>query len=338
MSQEKTFAVITSIQPPTACVRRLCERLRPQAIPLIVVGDKKGPFAYDVDGAELITLAQQASLPFSLAPLLPTGHYARKNLGYLTAISRGARCLYETDDDNAPNRVWKIRTETASARRITASGWYNVYRLYSDENVWPRGLPLDRVTAPFHDEGFNQRPELIALAPVQQGLANGSPDVDAVWRLTLDKNITFKPGPDVLLPRGAWCPFNSQATWWWAQAFPLLYLPSHCSFRMTDIWRSFIAQRCLWEFADGMLFHGAEVDQERNQHNLMRDFSDEIPGYLNNARIATLLENLPLRPGVAAVRENLSLCYVELIKAGIFPATEKPLVEAWLADLDQMLS
>ncbi len=107
---------------------------------------------------------------------------------------------------------------------------------------------------------------------------------------------------------------------------------------MTDIWRSFIAQRCLWEFADGVVFHAAEVDQERNAHDLMRDFSEEIPGYMNNTRIAALLDKLPLRPGIAAVRENFARCYDELIQAGIFPTQEKPLVDAWLKDIGQMPS
>ncbi len=106
MSRDKTFAVITSIQAPTPSVKGLCDRLRPHSIPLLVVGDKKGPFAYDLEGAEFFTLAQQAGLPFCLASLLPAGHYARKNLGYLVAMARGARCIYETDDDNAPNQAW----------------------------------------------------------------------------------------------------------------------------------------------------------------------------------------------------------------------------------------
>ena len=28
---------------------------------------------------------------------------------------------------------------------MSRKGWCNVYRLFSSETVWPRGLPLDRV-------------------------------------------------------------------------------------------------------------------------------------------------------------------------------------------------
>jgi hypothetical protein len=181
-----------------------------------------------------------------------------------------------------------------------------------------------------------QLPIVTVDSPIQQGLANLSPDVDAVWRLILDQEFEFRTGPSVLLPRNTWCPFNSQTTWWWPTAFTLMYLPSHCPFRMTDIWRSFIAQRCLWEFADGVVFHAAEVDQERNVHNLMRDFADEVPGYLQNSRIAEILENLELKPGCAATGQNLLACYHALVRAGVFPEVELPLVEAWVADLSQL--
>jgi hypothetical protein len=112
-----------------------------------------------------------------------------------------------------------------------------------------------------------------------------------------------------------------------------MYLPSFCSFRMTDIWRSFIAQRCLWEFAEGVVFHGPEVEQERNPHNLLEDFADEVPGYLQNARIAEILEGLHLRPGASEVEGNLLTCYEALVKVGIFPEAELSLLRAWLGDL-----
>ena len=174
-------------------------------------------------------------------------------------------------------------------------------------------------------------------APIQQGLANGSPDVDAVWRLLLDKEVTFRAGESISLPQGAWCPFNSQSTWWFPDAYPLMYLPSFVSFRMTDIWRSFVAQRCLWALGLGVVFHGPEMFQDRNPHNLMRDFEQEIPGYLSNDRIRVLLEELPLREGVDAVNSNLHRCYEALVTAEIVPTNEIPLLEAWLQDCASIL-
>lgn len=330
----RPFTVLTTIQPPTPSVLTLATALRPLNCPLIVIGDKKGPAHFSLEGAELIALEAQSKLPYKLAPLLPVGHYARKNLGYLIAFSRGATSIYETDDDNAPLSDWRWRERKVKAQSVSTSGWVNVYRYFSEENIWPRGLPLDAVTAPV------PAPDTTSSefdCPMQQGLANGSPDVDAVWRLVLDKNITFKAGPSIYLPRGAWCPCNTQSTWWWPPAFPLMYLPSFCSFRMTDIWKSFVAQRCLWELGTGVVFHAAEVFQQRNVHNLMRDFQDEISGYMKNREIAKLLSDLSLKSGPAHASENLLKCYEHLVANKIFPPEELPLVRAWIEDVEACL-
>jgi hypothetical protein len=102
---------------------------------------------------------------------------------------------------------------------------------------------------------------------------------------------------------------------------------------MTDIWRSFVAQRIAWENGWSVLFHHATVWQDRNPHNLMRDFEDEIPGYVNNTRIVTALSDLPLAGGSAAMADNLIRCYQTLIALGVVAEAEMPLLRCWLADL-----
>jgi hypothetical protein len=58
---------------------------------------------------------------------------------------------------------------------------------------------------------------------------------------------------------------------------------------MTDIWRSFVAQNILWSEGARLSFSPATVLQVRNQHNLIKDFQDEIPGYLDNKKICEIL-------------------------------------------------
>lgn len=329
-------AVVTTIQSPTAAVRRLRARLYDagDASNLIVIGDRKGPESFSLDGAQFFDLAWQLQCHYTLARTLPIGHYARKNIGYLEAIRQGASCIYETDDDNAPAGSWAPRALRTQARALNPSGkWVNVYRCFSHQLIWPRGLPLDEILKQGCLAPVIEGQESTVHAPIQQGLADLSPDVDAVWRLVLDAPFTFHQGPSIHLPPGAWCPFNSQSTWWWPEVFSLLYLPSHCSFRMTDIWRSFIAQRCLWELGHGLVFHAPEVVQERNPHDLMRDFSDEIPGYLRNRELVRQLECLSLKPGPSHVAQNLETCYRALVAKDFFPAEELGLVSAWLEDL-----
>jgi len=326
------YSVITTIFPPGPCMQKLSARLREINTPLIVVGDKKGPVSFDLEGTVFLSLADQGNLGFQIASLLPTGHYARKNIGYLYAIQQGAQCIYETDDDNAPNDLWKTRTKQVHAHKFKYNGWFNVYKHFSDAIIWPRGLPLDQIN---NDNALKELPmPEIMTAPIQQGLADGSPDVDAVWRLILDGNFTFSQNPDIYLEPGTWCPFNSQNTWWWREAFPLMYLPSHCTFRMTDIWRGFVAQRCLWAMGYGISFHAPDVYQDRNEHNLMRDFEAEVPGYLGNHTFVETLNGLDLTEGIGSASDNVCRCYDALISKGFFPREEMELVEAWCRDIE----
>ena len=86
----------------------------------------------------------------------------------------------------------------------------------------------------------------------------------------------------------------------------------------------------------GVVFHAAEAIQERNEHNLMRDFEDEIPGYLGNRRFAEVLSRLALAPGKENVADNLVRCYEALQTAGFFPVDELTLVRAWVTDFQRL--
>ena len=328
-------AVITTIFEPTECIKKLVYKLDNSAA-IILIGDSKGPEKFELQGTEFYSLDVQKKLDFKLADKLPEKHYARKNLGYLIAIQQGEDCIYETDDDNSPNSLWKLRTKTVEAVVAENKSWVNVYKHFSEENIWPRGFLLDKIndldSTPLHNNIIKTFD-----APIQQGLANIAPDVDAIWRLTQDKEFYFVDNKSIALQKGAWCPFNTQSTWWWKEAFPLLYLPSYCSFRMTDIWKSFIAQRCLWEMDYNLVFHAAEVDQDRNIHNLMRDFDAEIQGYQFNEKLTCVLEELNLLSGTENALYNLVLCYEALVAENILPKEEINLVKAWAIDIENLL-
>jgi hypothetical protein len=168
-------------------------------------------------------------------------------------------------------------------------------------------------------------------------LCNENPDVDAIYRLIMPLPQTFRKDRRVALTEGTWCPFNSQNTTWRREAFGLLYLPAYCSFRMTDIWRSFIAQRIGWANGWGVLYHEPNMWQERNVHNLMRDFEDEVPGYLNNSKICEELEDLALESGARKIGGNLRVCYEKLVEMGLVDARELDLLEVWNERIDELL-
>jgi hypothetical protein len=102
---------------------------------------------------------------------------------------------------------------------------------------------------------------------------------------------------------------------------------------MTDIWRSFIAQRIAWTCGWSVLFHHSTVRQERNDHSLMKDFEDEVPGYVNNAQIVATLTHLPLKTGADHIFENLLTCYQALVDLSVIDKQEIDLVKAWIKDL-----
>jgi hypothetical protein len=299
-------------------------------ISLIVIGDTKSPVEFSMDGCDFYSIERQIGLGFELTKGLPTKHYARKNIGYLVAIKNGANVIIETDDDNIPlDDFWLSRTRHLKARSVLTSDWVNVYRYFSKAHIWPRGFNLEKILEPLPALG----PIGEVYSPIQQGLADDNPDVDAIYRLTLSLPLRFDSHDSIALGASAICPFNSQNTTWFKEAFPLLYLPSYCSFRMTDIWRSFIAQRIASTCGWSIVFHNSTVRQERNDHSLIADFEDEVSGYLNNAKIVTTLKALPLKDGVTNIFENLICCYQALVELGVIGEEELPLLRAWIQDL-----
>jgi STELLO glycosyltransferases len=334
-SETKTAIVVTSIAAPNAALRVLARGCRERGYTFIVIGDEASPTDFSLDGCDFYGLQQQRELGLKLAALCPTRHYARKNVGYLLAMRAGATIIIETDDDNTPYETfWNQRVRQQTVRTATDAGWLNVYRYFTDVDIWPRGFRLDQITAP--QLAFDELATHTVDAPIQQGLADLDPDVDAIYRLTHTAPVSFRKDRRVALGRDVWCPFNSQNTTHWADAFPLLYLPSSCTMRMTDIWRSFIAQRIAWENNWSLLFHEPTVEQARNQHDLMRDFADELAGYLRNAEICDTLSRLQLQAGLEHLGENLLICYEELVSKNVFDPKELKLVAAWLGDIEQI--
>lgn len=333
--QTKVAIVVTSISSPNKVLRSIASGAVEHGYEFIVVGDTKSPSDFYIEGCKYVGIGDQLESGLEVAAICPIGHYARKNIGYLLAIRNGAGVIIETDDDNIPtNSFFFKRQRNKVARTITNADWVNVYRYFCNNLIWPRGLPLDAV----HNflPAIDSWPLTIIDCPIQQGLANENPDVDAIYRLLLPLPQVFRQEKEIALGINSWCPFNSQNTTWWLDAFPLLYLPAYCSFRMTDIWRSFVAQRIAWENGWHVLFHGATVWQDRNGHDLMKDFIDEISGYTHNRRIADTLGSLSLKSGHSHIFDNMRQCYNALIELEIFDHRELRLLNAWLSDLVQI--
>ena len=136
----------------------------------------------------------------------------------------------------------------------------------------------------------------------------------------------------------AYSPFNSQNTIWFKEIFPLLYLPVSCSMRATDIIRGLVAMRVLQNDNKKALFYGTTVFQKRNEHNLLKDFEDEIPIYLNSKKIIEVLNGLKLKKGNKFYSQNLLKCYKNLILHKIIDKKEYVYLNSWLKSLKKILN
>lgn len=326
--------IVTTINSPTPAMLALAEGAKQREIDFFVIGDKKGPAGFSLEGVTFRSYQDQVTSAFEFASACPPGHYARKNVGYLEAVATGAQVIVETDDDNLPRpSFFEPRSIEVRGPVFRDAGWVNTYRSYSEGTVWPRGFPLRHVLAPSPTADETG----VVVCPIQQGLADDDPDVDAIYRLVGELPVRFSDGPPVVLQSGSWCPFNSQNTTWFPVAFRLLYLPVYCSWRMTDIWRSFVAQRILWANDWGLAFHQATVWQQRNEHDLLRDFEEEIPGYLHNEAIVERLASLTIPAGEENLFDAVEACYTELVAMGMVGAEELPLIAAFRRDFEAAL-
>jgi hypothetical protein len=322
--------VVTTIASPTQSVRR-CHDLLPDWR-MIVVGDRKTPSPWRLDGVDFVPHDQPPAFLADFAALLPFDSYSRKNIGYLIAAGL-SEAILETDDDNtAYDSFGSGIALCVSGNRVDRSGWINIYAAFAQERVWPRGLPLSEVSSSV-GHPFEERGELVeADCPIQQFLADGDPDVDAIYRLTDGRPIFFAGTPLVLFP-GTFTPLNSQNTLWWRQAFRLLYLPSFVSFRVTDIWRGLVATAVAQSRGWPIAVLPPTVRQERNPHDLMKDFVDEIPGYVENARLMDRLTGAV--SGARNLSDGLTQAYRAIVSMGLAPHRELELIAAWNESLDR---
>lgn len=323
----KKFIVITSIFPPTEAVLAFSKMNDYQ---VIVVGDKKTPYDWHCNNVDFISVAQQNDLEYELTEVLPFNHYCRKMLGYLKAAKNGADYIIDTDDDNIPKEEWCFPEFDAYYDCISENlGFVNIYQLFTKEIIWPRGLPLNLINKQFElDKNLTKENCKIGI---WQGLADEDPDVDAIYRLTNDKMCFFEKREPVVLNRGTISPFNTQNTIFRKELFALMYLPTHVTFRFTDILRGLVAQPIMWLYGYKPGFTNATVIQKRNPHDYMKDFISEIPMYQYCERVVELVSQTISVSN--SIESNLYNAYNSMLKESIVCDKEMITLETWLRDI-----
>jgi len=320
----KKFIIITSIFKPTEAIEKFSVL---KDYHLVVVGDKKTPADWHYDNCTYLNTDAQIALSSSLANAIPYNHYGRKMIGYVYAMQQGADIIIDTDDDNIPYAGWEFPSfEGGFLTSKNDLGWVNIYHHFSEQPIWPRGLPLRNINdsrdkLQWQKEKTNQR------IGIWQGLADEDPDVDAIYRLTSNTPCVFQKKEPVVLEKGTVCPFNSQNTAIQKELFPLLFLPSFVTFRFTDILRGIIAQPILWQHGYRLGFTEATVVQKRNEHDYFKDFESEVPMYLHTEKS---LEAVRKATSNVSVNDNLYNAYEALLKINVVEEREMNVLKEWL--------
>ncbi len=330
--QSKNFIVITSIFHPTEAIETFSKFKDWQ---VVVVGDKKTPPDWKCSNTIYLPYEEHDSLGYQISKLLPYNHYCRKMIGYLYAIQNNASIIVDTDDDNIPKSNWKIPPFYGYFQKTEDNlGFINVYSHFTSKKIWPRGLPLDNILSEFGKITTTNNKAKYKIG-IWQGLVDVEPDVDAIYRLTINEPCIFSKKKPLILGKGTVSPFNSQNTAFNKDLFILLYLPSFVSFRFCDILRSLVAQPILWLYEYNLGFHYSTVIQKRNQHSLMDDFISEIPCYLNCKNTFSIVNESISKN--KTIKENLVSAYKSLCKKKIIEEDEVKLLKYWIRDIEHVL-
>jgi hypothetical protein len=288
----RAIAVTTIADQSAPGIQKLFKLAEICAAELVIIGDKKTP-VWDAQKlpsfVHYFSVEDQIKKWPTLANLLPFNHYARKNLAYLWAIENRASILLDTDDDNCTS-LNVFESDLSRFRSIeSGSEWVNIYGYFGKSEIWPRGIPLDeaRKSLPRANEArFNSDWHCF------QAIVDGDPDLDAIGRMLYPEAHYFEDYEPVLLPNSSFCPTNSQATLWKRQILPFLYLPVTSTFRMTDIWRGIVVSGYFRRQKLPIAFGKLGFLQERNEHNLLNDFLDEVSGHQFSRKVKSISDSV----------------------------------------------
>lgn len=322
----KKFIVITSIFSPTEAAKKFAKFKDWQ---LIVVGDRKTPKNWRLNNVIYLSPNQQMKLFPKMSKNLPWNSYSRKNIGYLYAIRQGADIIVDTDDDNIPYDDWgKSIIFKGKFKTVVSNGFVNIYKYFTNKFIWPRGYPINRL--------LEKKKEKIELKKqkigIWQFLADGEPDVDAIYRLTINEKVFFDKNSPIVLEKNTICPINTQNTVFTKELFPLLFLPPFVSIRFVDILKGLVAQPLMWQLGFRAGFGPASVIQKRNPHNYLKDFELEVPMYLNSEK--TILTTIKAIVPKKTLTKNMINVYQHLNNEGIVSNKVLVALKTWLNEIN----
>jgi hypothetical protein len=318
--------IITTINKPTETILK---HIQNTEYDVIIVGDNKTPNDYKNLNCIYIDIPSQKKLFPELCELLPYNHYCRKNLGYLYAIKKGYKIIYETDDDNIPYDNFDNILQYNNIQMITEQNnvWINIFKFFTNNAyIWPRGFPLSLLknNPNYLIQDTDKIPSII------NGLVENDPDVDALFRIICNHqdSIKWDKNKYVLIDNKNMCVFNSQNTFWLnPELFICLLIPCGVSFRYCDILRGIINNIVFKKTNNYIMYSSPNVIQNRNEHNLISDFKSEYEMYIHNETIMNFIENDI--GNITSVKELLFLIYNNLLVNNVITQKDIYILNKW---------
>jgi len=319
--------IITTINKPTETILK---HIQNTEYDVIIVGDNKTPDDYKKLNCIFIDVPSQKKLFPELCELLPYNHYCRKNLGYLYAIKKGYKVIYETDDDNIPYDNFNNILQYNNIQMITEqnSTWINIFKYFTNNAyIWPRGFPLSLLK----NEPNYLIQDTDKIPSIINGLVENDPDVDALFRIICNHqdSIQWEKNKYILINNTNICVFNTQNTFWLnPELFICLLIPCSVSFRYCDILRGIINNIILKKTNNYMMYSSPNVIQNRNEHNLISDFKSEYEMYIHNENILNFIENNI--QNITTIKELLVIIYNNLLVNNIITQKDIDILNKWI--------
>ena len=368
-----SWAVVTTINEPTTAIHRVATLSDKWCI--VIVADTQTPHGYlkqliqymarnmtnhtfqptnihylAVEDQKRMT-KQAFGMTAKFLQAIPYRHFARKNIGFLFAIQRKAKFIFDFDDDNLlllhNNNDTVIDPvpdeEGLHSVRIPVVGnkAFNHHDLMkvSVNDSWPRGFPLDRIKniATRGKEAYTTSHKLsMKKIAVMQICADDNPDVDAIHRLTKPLPITFaRESSPLLVPAwSAMSPYNAQATIHTQHAHWATLLPTTVPGRVSDIWRGYFAQAIFRRVGLSLVFVPPIVIQVRNVHDYMADFNAEMDLYVKTSKLIDFLSD-EWSPSLDAntIPSLMEDLWIALYERGYIEVDDVHLLQCWLGAL-----
>ena len=226
------WIIIRSIREPTDYLKAISDSIYGWC--LLVVGDLNTPKKWHYKDVNYLSLSDQNNLAqkeiYDIIKIIPVDSYKRKLVGYLYAISNGARYIYETDDNVLPMEgLFRFRYE--KFKGLMSADKNNDTRFLNPLEFYFKNDPKNLSYIVYTDRKI--------VPAIQQGL------------IVKDYDLNIPP---LVLNNNQYSQLNSKNTFYSYNSFWSLMFPIESDVENFLQIRSFVAIRLLREINESVAF------------------------------------------------------------------------------------